>query len=219
MGNWVGTANPEKQMNVTVPHIWDPQIAAPITKDFPSLAGESGSHMDLSGWDTDANFFKRILTGTRQALGAVTNLALGAVAVPDGLAIVTSDYVYMPMILDIAAPQWMPVHSRHPDFRQACNHIVHMGRQLDCLRMLENDLASKYCPSTVYLQKEFLSIIRSFQRRYEGVTNPAFYASLHHAFCKNNADLCMYVNGTSRVKRGIGMFVLAGAAMAGGKHL
>ena len=117
------------------------------------------------------------------------------------------------MITEIAAPQWMPVNLRHPRYFEACNFLKNVRALRECLAMIENQFASRRCPSTLRLQAEFDSIMKVFRTRYQGAVNPAFYANLLSTFCSSNSALCAtaqfgyHKNVTTRTKRGaIGVF-------------
>jgi hypothetical protein len=178
-----------------------------------SAAQGHGTHTvspEFEEFNQDSKFFANILVKAKSSLAATANLALGTVAVPEGLVVVSSDYVWKPMITQLAAPQWMPVNLRHPRYYEACNYLQDVAALRNCLLMIETDFAQRRCPSTLALQNEFNSIMKVFRTRYQGAVNPAFYAKLQSKFCSNNPDLCATVPyGTNktidrrRPKRGV----------------
>jgi hypothetical protein len=166
--------------------------------------------------------FTNIMENAKAALGAVANLALGAAAVPEGLAIISSDHVYIPMLLEMAPPQWMPIELRHPKVHRACSYAATTKSYRKCLRIIATGYAHTDCPMSTRLEDEYRSIVTTFRKRYEGSVNHQFYATMMQEFCVNNKPLCTTRTDTAesiqpkREKRQVLAFGLLGTLAMGG---
>jgi hypothetical protein len=162
-------------------------------------------NLELETDSAQANFLLELLQSGRKTLGAVANLGIGAALVPEGLAIVSSDYQFFPLILDLAPPQWLPPRLKHPHWRTNCE-----GLPEQCLRILDTKLAEADCPSTVNVQKETVQILNQFVQKYRGAVNPAYFAELMSEFCNSHHSLCTLsnANGQTRDKRAAGLITL-----------
>jgi hypothetical protein len=159
--------------------------------------------------------FSRIIKNSKVRLGAVANLGLGAAAIPEGLVIVSSDYVFLPMILEIVPPQWAPVDLRHPAYKKECQYLRTTSLYMRCLSLIEDEYQRQACSTTIYLQAEFAAIVRTFQERYDGATNPAFYTNLMDTFCASNTGLCTEASEKKRSKRMVAAALMGISGIAG----
>jgi hypothetical protein len=121
----------------------------------------------------------------KPTLGAVANLALGAVAVPEGLAVVSSAKVYFPLIMNIPLPQWQPVNLRHTDWQEACK-----GLGDTCRRILDPYHAQQDCPGTNIIQAAYAEVVEEIKETYQGAANPELYIKLLEGFCQADHSLC-----------------------------
>jgi hypothetical protein len=130
-------------------------------------------------------YLTKLLQHGQTVMQAVANLGVGAAIVPDGLAIMSSDHIYLPFALMLTPPHWVPVRLRTPDWKAACN-----GAPPQCKRIIDPIMAQQDCPSTEYLQEATATIAEEFARQYTGAVNPKYYAQLLQEFCVSNAGLC-----------------------------
>jgi hypothetical protein len=123
-----------------------------------------------------------------KALGAITNLGLGAVALPTGLAIVSSSKIYVPLIREMILPHWANLHKSKPQFdhKVACK-----GLGESCERVLNPNASEAECPSTDRVVANYHRVVHEFRAQYEGVTNPYFYSQMMATFCDQNTLLCV----------------------------
>lgn len=131
-----------------------------------------------------------ILRRGQVALQTVANLALGAAIVPDGLAIAPAGYHFVAVVINTAAPQWVPVKWRSADWAAACD-----GTQSPlCRRIIDPVAAMADCPSTERLHEMTEQIMSEFAEGYEGSANPGYYAQLMYQFCEQQPALCTDVH-------------------------
>jgi hypothetical protein len=161
------------------------------------------------------DFMTKSLSRAQTKLGAVANLGIGAAIVPEGLAIINSNFYYLPLIADLASDLWFP-QVETVGTQELC--LPHTA----CYKLMVKRTQSKELNFTC-TQPSGLSdqvahktkkIMDRFVQRYEGAVNPAFYATLMSDFCRKHDGLCTITETiTYREKRFINIplaFLLMG---------
>jgi hypothetical protein len=137
---------------------------------------------------------------TAERIGAVTNLGLGAAAVPEGLAIVSSTKAYFPVLRDTILPQWSAKAVKRMNLREACQ-----GVDQTCERILDPRRMADDCPGTSEINIQFSRIVDTLRAQYEGSVDTSFYAEIMTSFCHADHRLCTGTNSSyvakKRVKR------------------
>jgi hypothetical protein len=141
-------------------------------------------------------YLTELLRHGQSSLNAVANLGIGAALVPEGLAIMSSDYYYLPLVITITPPHWIPVKLRSPDWKKACD-----GSPPQCARIVDPIISERECPATIRLQRETVKVAENFARRYSGAVNPRYYAQLLRQFCTVHKGLCVQPNSRSQLAR------------------
>ena len=145
--------------------------------------------------------FNSIFSEGRLRLGARINLNLGAAIVPDGLTIITSTRAYLPLIVELTAPQWIPVKLRTDEWQDICENITTseaFGLKDSCLELLDPILARKQCPSTLEIQDLTDELLEEVRQRFQSSINPMYYAQLLYDLCKQHKHLCVQPYETTK---------------------
>ena len=123
-----------------------------------------------------------------------------------------SDYVFVPLIVNVVPPQWLPDGLRGRNWEDTCE-----GQAPICRRILDPELMTRDCQTTSFLHQETRDTILRYQKRYEGVVNPAFYSSLLMNICERHEGLCSQIKyrGSRRKKRAVFGIILAVALTLG----
>jgi hypothetical protein len=150
------------------------------------------------------------ILGSRTAsLGAIVNLGLGAVAIPEGLAIVSSSKIYVPLIEEVILPHWaIPLRSPTFNWKRACE-----GLGPECEQVLNPEVTDRQCPGAQEIVANYREIMTEFRAQYEGAANPRFYSQLMHKFCEREAHLCTVSKKGPAPKRKKRAVILAAAVL------
>jgi hypothetical protein len=134
------------------------------------------------------------------SLHVIANLGMGAVAVPHGLATVATQYLYIPLLLHMAPPQWLTEKLRHPKAMQACNYVDKHAPYERCIRAILPRRAREDCPLAERMENDSSSIIHEFHHQHLAATQAGTLNHLLHNICANNPTFCQ----TTKAKRGTG---------------
>ena len=119
-------------------------------------------------------------------LGAVVNLDAGAVAVPEGLAIVSSSDAFIPLRLQITSPTW---NEYHVDDAKAWKAIC-KGLGPECLRLMDPDAIKVDCPFHENITKALYHMKLRYKEHYEGSAGVKYFRNLLEGYCSLNPTQC-----------------------------
>jgi hypothetical protein len=136
------------------------------------------------------------------------HLGLGAVAIPDGLAVIQGRTKLLPFILHVGIPHWQPPRHRHPVFANLCDKDNKKG----CPPMNPGNISPKletnfggigYTGGHNYGQPQNCTYGQKFHDLYDNflhdlieqyghLVDTKFYATLLKTVCSNHPNLCTH---------------------------
>jgi hypothetical protein len=181
--------------NFSDPYTPQPPRYSRATRTSGSSYSPSVSHLDPVEYAKTQGLNLISLEEIRQQLhthAAVANTQLGAAATPEGLALLTSKKVYIPMVAHLAAPQWLPSANHSGDWRDACrtDNAPETVSWDACQRLLDPDAAKRDCRLDVDLKREVYNLGRDFKRAYSGSLGTKYYVGLLANLCAIQPAVC-----------------------------
>ena len=155
-----------------------------MTKAKPAKTPESNKtksiwkKLDENGIDpTQVQFgeLTSILKTQKTKLGSVVNLDIGTSLVPEGLAIVNSDYYFLPLIFDIAVPSWQSVNYKEKYYKtcvEGTNCHTLLNNTID--QILDETCKTPRGHMADEIGKATQKIVDEFVETYEGSVNPEY---------------------------------------------
>ena len=162
-------------------------------------------------------YLSSIFESSKPQPGAIVNLDLGAVAVPEGVALVTTSTKQFYYVMDGVVPYWQPYNLRHEKATVQCDRLKTARLRRLCHATLDPIIAKADCPGMDIVAADYEDVIAEQRARYEGSVDTEYFRAILDGYCKDG-KLCKNGNGTTaspiRDRRFISFFLGLGAIAA-----